>query len=45
MFAEPPKAYSIRAEAKGPQGATFIRAAIVQLEAGDSQILSWRQTE
>jgi general secretion pathway protein K len=45
MFAEPPKAYSIRAEAKCAQGATFVRAAIVQLEAGNSQILSWRQPD
>jgi len=45
MFAEPAEAYSIRAEAKGAQGAAFVRAAIVQLEAGNSQILYWRQLE
>jgi general secretion pathway protein K len=45
MFAEPAEVYSIRAAAKCAQGATFVRAAIVQLEAGNSQILSWRQLE
>ena len=45
MFAEPAESYSIRAEAKSAQGATFVRAAIVRLEAGNSQIVSWRQLE
>jgi general secretion pathway protein K len=45
MFAEQAEAYSIRAEAKGAQGAAFVRVAIVQVEAGNSQILYWRQLE
>ena len=34
-------AYSIRAEAKGPNGGVFIREAVVEL--GRTRIVAWRQ--
>jgi hypothetical protein len=37
------KAYSVRAEAKGAQGATFVREAIVRLEGSNPRVWSWRE--
>jgi hypothetical protein len=38
----PTTAYSIRAESEGPNGAAFVREAVVQLGA-INQILAWRE--
>jgi hypothetical protein len=43
LFGAPERVYSIRAAAEGPNGATSVRQAVVQLRGGDPQILVWRQ--
>ncbi len=44
LFGSPSKAYSIRAKAEGPNGATFVLEAVLQLRAGiPANLLVWRQ--
>ena len=44
FFGSPSRAYSIHARAEGPNGATFVREAVVQLRGGiPDKLLVWRQ--
>jgi hypothetical protein len=44
FFGSPSRTYSIRAKAEGPDGATFVREAVVRLRGGFlANLLVWRQ--
>jgi general secretion pathway protein K len=44
LFGSPSRAYSIRAKAEGPNGATFVREAVLRLRGGiPANLLVWRQ--